>query len=159
MADGDRARGSGPAERTEDFIDRFLDDLDLDADATVTEDDEGLHVDIDGEDLGLLIGRRGQTIDAVEHLAQRIAFRGEPARKRLVVDVAGYRERRAAALRRDADAAVRTATTRGEAVRLEAMSSPERRVVHEYLRDVRDIDTHSEGDEPQRRIVVTPVAE
>ena len=66
---------------------------------TVHEDEDGVVGEFVGDDLGLLIGHHGQTIDAIQHLAYRIAFRGSPERKRVVVDAAGYRERRAVALR------------------------------------------------------------
>ena len=78
-------------------------------------------------------------------------------RKSVVIDAAGYRERREASLRRSADQAVEDALSYGRAVELEPMSASERRVVHEYLRDRTDVQTHSEGDEPERRLVVTPV--
>ena len=112
-----------------------------------------------GEDLGLLIGRHGQTIDAIQHLAYRIAYRGSTTtRKRVTVDAAGYRERRASA----AAAAMRTRRPRrrcatGEPVALDAMNAVERTVVHEYLRDRDGVETYSEGEEPDRHLVVAPV--
>jgi spoIIIJ-associated protein len=112
---------------------------------------------VNGEDLGLLIGKHGSTIDALQHLAGRVGFRGSDDRKAVVVDAAGYRERREGTLRRAADQAVSDALAYGRAVELEPMSSPERRIVHTYLRDRTDVQTHSEGDEPERRLVVTPV--
>jgi spoIIIJ-associated protein len=78
-------------------------------------------------------------------------------RKSVVVDAAGYRERREAALRRAADQAVTDALRYGRAVELEPMGAYERRTVHTYLRDRTEVQTHSEGDEPDRRLVVTPV--
>ena len=79
------------------------------------------------------------------------------SRKRVVVDAAGYREKREATLQRQADRAVSDALDFGRAVELEPMSSHERKVVHNYLADRTDVETHSEGDEPDRRLVVTPV--
>ena len=75
----------------------------------------------------------------------------------MVVDAAGYRERREAALRRAADLAVADALEYGRAVELEPMGAFERRTVHMYLRERTEVETHSEGDEPDRRLVVTPV--
>jgi spoIIIJ-associated protein len=146
-----------PADRLEEMLDRVLDACDVDGEVAVEEDDETLRANVEGEDLGLLIGRHGQTIDALEHLGARIAFHGEVARKRVVVDAAGYRERRADVLERQADRAVEDAVQYGRPVALDAMVASERRVVHEYLRDRRDVETYSEGEEPDRHLVVAPV--
>ena len=112
---------------------------------------------LEGDDLGLFIGRRGQTIDAVQHLAQRIVFPEGPSPVRVVIDADGYRERRAEALRADADDAAEEALRSGEPVELDPMPPSERRIVHEYLRDRGDVETHSEGDEPDRYLVVSPL--
>jgi spoIIIJ-associated protein len=146
-----------PAARVEELLDRVLDACDVEGEVAVDEDDETVRAAIEGEDLGLLIGRHGQTIDALEHLAARIAFHGESARKRIVIDAAGYRARRAEVLERQADRAVEEAVRYGRPVALDAMVASERRVVHEYLRDRRDVETYSEGEEPDRRLVIAPV--
>jgi len=86
----------------------------------------------------------------------RAALRGGGDRKQVVVDAAGYRERREAALHRSADQAVADALRYGRPVELEPMRPLERKVVHMHLRDRTDVETHSEGDEPDRRLVVTP---
>jgi spoIIIJ-associated protein len=140
-------------------LERIADAAGVDARVEVHEDDQGVTADFIGEDLGLLIGHHGQTIDAIQHLAYRIAFRGIEDRGRVVVDAAGYRERRAALLRADADRAADVAIREGRAVALEAMSALERKVVHEHLRDRHDVETYSEGQEPSRRLVVAPLVE
>jgi spoIIIJ-associated protein len=111
-----------------------------------------------GEDLGLFIGRHGQTIEAVQHLAQRIIFPDGPSPIRVMIDANGYRERRAASLRAEADEAADEAVRLGEPVELEPLPPLERRVVHEYLRDRGDVETHSEGNEPERFLVISPAA-
>ena len=110
-----------------------------------------------GDDLGLFIGRRGQTIDAVQHLAQRIVFPDGPSPVRVVIDADGYRERRAEALRADAEDAAEEALRSGRPVELDPMPASERRVVHEHLRNRDDVSTHSEGEEPDRYLIVSPV--
>ncbi|HEY2435591.1 MAG TPA: R3H domain-containing nucleic acid-binding protein, partial [Solirubrobacteraceae bacterium] len=120
----------------------------------VRENGEQIWGELEGEDLGVLIGHHGQTIDAIQHLAYRIAFRGETDRKGVVVDAAGYRERRAVALRAAADQAAEAAVHDQRAVALEPMSAIERKLVHEHLRTRRDVETYSEGEEPGRRLVV-----
>lgn len=147
-----------PAERVEELIARVVETMGLDAEIQLEETPEEIRVSVLGEDVGLLIGKHGSTIDALQHLAIRAAYRNETGdRKAVVVDAAGYRERREAALRRAADQAVADALEYGRAVELEPMGAYERRTVHTYLRDRTDIQTHSEGDEPERRLVVTPV--
>lgn len=146
-----------PAERVRELVARVAQALGLRASVDVTEDDEEIAAVVNGEDLGLLIGKHGSTIDALQHLATRVAFRGQADRKTVSIDAAGYRERREASLQRAADQAVDDALSYGRAVELEPMSSAERRIVHTYLRDRTEVQTHSEGDEPDRRLVVTPV--
>ncbi len=112
---------------------------------------------VDGEDVGLLIGRRGQTIDAVQLLCYRAAFRGLQERKRVVVDAAGYRERRQEAIERQADRAADRALKTGKEIELDPMSPTERRVVHQYLKDRAGVETFSEGEEPERCVIVAPL--
>ncbi len=146
-----------PAERVRAIVGRVVASLELRASVDIEEDDEEIRATVNGEDLGLLIGRHGQTIDALQHIAVRAAFLAREDRKRVVVDAAGYRARRETALQRAADRAVSDALAFDRPVELEPMSAFERRVVHTYLKDNADVDTHSEGDEPERRLVVTPV--
>src|SRR4051812_39159792 len=146
-----------PAERIREMLSRIAVGFGLRASVEIEETDEEIRATVNGEDLGLLIGKHGATIDALQHLAARVGFRGSDDRKTVVVDAAGYRERREGALHRAADQAVSDALAYGRPVELEPMSSPERRIVHTYLRDRTDVQTHSEGDEPDRRLVVTPV--
>jgi spoIIIJ-associated protein len=131
----------------------------VEASIEVTEDEDSVTGAYDGEDLGLLIGHHGQTIDAIQHLAYRIAFHGTDIRKGVTVDDCGYRERRAIALRGDADRAADTALRERRPISLDPMSALERKVVHEHLRDRHDIETYSEGQEPARRLVVAPLVD
>lgn len=151
------APGAEPAERLRAVLERVVEACALPATVDVVEEPDALRGTISGEDLGLLIGRHGQTIDALELLATRIAYRDATERKRVVVDAAGYRERRAQALERQAERAAGEAVEFGRPVALDDMPASERRVVHEYLRDRGDIETYSEGDEPRRHLVVAPV--
>jgi spoIIIJ-associated protein len=148
-----------PAEILAELLKEVVEGLGIEGEVVVDREDDVLRGSIEGEDVGLLIGRRGQTIDAVQHLAQRIVFPGGQSTSRVVVDADGYRERRAQALREDAAAAADEALRLGEPVELDPMPASERRVVHEFLRDRGDVKTHSEGDEPERYLVVSPAAE
>jgi spoIIIJ-associated protein len=157
MSDELAREEADPAELLEELLEEITDSLGLDCDVRVVEEGEDtLRGCIEGEDVGLLIGRRGQTIDAVQHLAQRIVFQGGQSRARVVVDADGYRERRAQSLHEDADDAAEEALRSGRPVELAPMPASERRVVHEYLRERGDVLTHSEGEEPERYLVVSP---
>ena len=155
---GDSPLEDAPVERVRAVVERVVAALEVaDARIEIEETDEEILVVVEGEDLGPVIGKQGATIDALQHVAARAAFRGGDPAKRVVVDAAGYRERREAALRRAADRAVEDALAFGRPVELEPMSAAERRIVHTYLKDRPDVETHSEGQEPDRRLVVTPL--
>lgn len=144
------------AELITDLLERVAEALALQATIRVQEVEGELIGTLDGDDLGLFIGRHGQTIDAVQHLAQRIIHARTGELRRVVIDAEGYRARRREALERQADQAVEEALRVDRPVALDAMTASERRLVHEYLRDRDDVDTHSEGDEPDRHLVVSP---
>jgi spoIIIJ-associated protein len=146
-----------PAERVRVLLGRIVEELGLDASVAVEESEDEIHADVEGEDVGLLIGRHGQTIDAVQLLCYQAAFRGRQDRKRVSVDAAGYRRRQGESLRRRADLAAEDAVRHGQAVEMDPMTSNERRVVHEHLRERPEIETYSEGDEPNRYVVVAPL--
>ena len=147
-----------PAERVRELVERVLDELDLEADVEIVEDDDRITASVEGEDdYGLLIGKRGQTIDALQLLCYQAAFRGMRERKRVVLDAAGYRERRRETLTARADRAVEQALSGDRPVELDEMSAQERRVVHEHLKDRPGIETYSEGEEPHRCVVVAPL--
>ncbi len=104
----------------------------------------------------MLIGRHGQTIDALQYLANAIVFKGAQERKRIVVDAEGYRGRREEALHREAVHAAEQALAGDRPVHLDPMTAIERRVVHERLKDYPGVETSSEGSEPTRHVVVAP---
>jgi spoIIIJ-associated protein len=149
------------AGRVRELMERIVDAAGVDATVEVRGVDDGLHAEFVGEDVGLLIGHHGQTIDAIQHLAYRIAGSNrDPAhRVSVLVDAAGYRERRAETLRATADQAAHQATSGRRAVSLEAMSALERKVIHEHLKDRHDVETYSEGQEPSRHLVVAPLVD
>ena len=145
------------AERVRAIVTRVVNALGLHATVDIDETGDEIRATVNGDDLGLLIGKHGTTIDALQHLAFRAAFRGDELRKQVTVDAAGYRERREGALHRMADRAAAEALRYGRPVELEPMRATERKIVHTYLSERSDVETHSEGDEPDRRLVVSPV--
>ncbi len=147
-----------PQDRVVAIIDRVLDELELDAEVEISEDEDEILARIDGDDdLGMLIGRRGQTLDALQLICYRAASQGRSERKRVTVDASGYRERRRDLLADEAEVAADRAARSEEQVRLEPMSASERRMVHEVLKERSDVETFSEGDDPDRRVVVAPL--
>jgi spoIIIJ-associated protein len=163
MSDGDSANDPigeelEPPEALEELLEEIADGLGLDVEVEVEERAGVLSGRLHGEDVGLFIGRHGQTIDAVQHLAQRIVFPEGPSDVRVVIDANGYRDRRAEMLRGDADEAAEEALRLGRPVELDPLPPFERRIVHEYLRERGDVETHSEGEEPERFLIITPAA-
>ena len=123
----------------------------------VTEDEETIYATLSGPDLGLVIGKRGHTIDAIQYLANAILWRGaEGVGKEVVIDAAGYRERRRGTLEDTADRAASEALQTQRPVALEPMTAIERKIVHVHLAGREDVVTSSDGTEPNRRVIVAP---
>jgi spoIIIJ-associated protein len=145
------------ADAGSETIKQVLELLGIEGEVEEYEGDEGeLILDIVGEDLGLLIGRHGRTLDALQVLVSAITNRRLDKRYPLVVDVSGYRHRRRIKLEDIARRAAERASRQHRAVQLRPMTSFERRVIHMILRDDRRVSTESEGEEPRRMVVVRP---
>jgi spoIIIJ-associated protein len=147
------------SERVRELVAAVGEALGLSGEVEIVSEDGAIRAVLEGDDMGLFIGRHGATIDAVQHLAFKAANRDadRDAAIRVTVDAAGYRARREQLLHRQADQAADKATRNGRPVALDAMSASERKIVHEYLKDRGDVDTYSEGTEPDRHLVVAPL--
>ena len=152
----ERPTGSPEAALLAELLERIRDALGVDATVEVREEEGTLTGTFHGADLGLVIGKHGQTIDAIQQLASAALSRRAGERVDAVVDAAGYRGRRKATLEGVADRAAARAQASGFPVELEPMSAAERKVVHLHLRDNPDVVTASEGAEPSRFVVVRP---
>ncbi len=140
-----------------DLVERIVDGIGVVGRIEIEEDEETVTVSCAGPDLGMLIGRHGQTIDAVQYLANAVMFRRHPEdRKEVVVDAAGYRARRRASLEALAIRSAERALSDREPVELEPMSAVERKVVHIRLKEFDGVETTSEGTEPNRYVVIHP---
>jgi spoIIIJ-associated protein len=151
---GDESQ-SGEATELRRFLEQAATAIGAACSVTVEEREDSLVATLGGSDLGLLIGRHGQTIDALQYVANAIAYR-RGSERRVVVDAAGYRARRESALHGIAQRAAEQAAASGRRVSLDPMTAIERRVVHEYLKDDPEVETVSEGTEPNRFVVVVP---
>jgi spoIIIJ-associated protein len=146
-------------EYIEEILETIAEAVGVDAEVRVEDAGETITAEFVGDDLALLIGHHGETIDAIQHLAYRIAYHGIDERKPVTVNAAGYREQRAVALHAVADQAAETAIREKRPVSLDPMAAQERKVVHEYLKSRFDVETYSEGQEPSRRLVVAPLVD
>jgi spoIIIJ-associated protein len=139
------------------LVGRIIAALGVEGRLEVHEDDATITVTCSGADVALLIGRHGQTIDAVQYLLNAISHRAYgDERKEIVVDAAGYRERRRVTLEALAERTAQNVRATGERVELEPMTAVERKVVHLRLKELEGVQTSSEGTEPNRYVVVLP---
>jgi spoIIIJ-associated protein len=147
----------GQAGEARALVAQIVGAIGVDADVVARDEPEAIVVTCSGPDVGLLIGRHGQTIDAVQYLLNVIAYRAYGDDKRdVVVDAANYRARRQATLESLADRAAERVLESGEPEELEPMTAVERKVVHLRLKEVAGVGTTSEGNEPNRYVVILP---
>ncbi|HWL33614.1 MAG TPA: RNA-binding cell elongation regulator Jag/EloR [Gaiellaceae bacterium] len=148
---------SADAARLREVVERVAYEIGVRCTVEIEETDDEIRVVCEGDELGMLIGRHGQTIDAIQYLANAIVFRGRyEERKPLIVDAAGYRDRRQATLDALAVRMAEQASATGQRVELEPMTAVERKIVHEKLKDDPEVETASEGTEPNRFVVIFP---
>ena len=153
---GDVVDADDALEKLDEFITRVTTGMGLEVDVEVSQSGEAVVADIAGDDLGLLIGRHGQTLDALQYLAAIVVNGHSHARRQVIVDAEGYRNRREVSLKSVAEhAALKVERTHSELV-LKPMTAAERKIVHLHLKDHALVETRSEGDEPQRSVIVSP---
>lgn len=146
---------SPEAASAKEFVQRVANAIGASVAATAVERDDTVTVTCTGADLGLLIGKHGQTLDAIQYLANAVV-RAEGGVHDVVVDAAGYRARRTSSLDALARQSAKRASGTGSRVELEPMTAVERKIVHEALKDDPEVETMSEGMEPNRYVVVFP---
>ncbi len=146
------------AATAQEFVEGLLEAMDMKAEITSSVDGDSAFIDVKGEDLGMLIGRRGQTLDALQELARTATQRRLRSRVRLLVDVESYRARRKASLMEYAQTIAERAKERGTEIELEPMSAYERKVVHDAVALIDGASSFSEGEEPNRKVVVRGAA-
>lgn len=140
-----------------EFIAGTLDKMGLTCTLEVYDNEEYIAADITCTEAGLLIGHKAETIDAIEYLANVAVYRKRPYEKKVIVDSAGYRERRKEAIQGMAHRAARRAVLQKTPFKMPPMRPAERRIVHLFLKDNPEVITSSEGIDENRRVVITPL--
>ena len=144
-----------PVDTARAFLEKVTRAMGLAVSMSVSEDEDCITINLHGEDLGLLIGKHGQTLDALQYLMNLVAQRDARDRLRIVLDIEDYRKRRAETLEQLALRLADRAKRSGERVVLEPMTPHERKIIHMSLQSDSRIETFSEGQEPFRRVVIT----
>jgi spoIIIJ-associated protein len=144
-------------ERVEEFLADVFEAMQIKVNVNIDEDREEktMNIDLSGEDMGVLIGKRGQTLDSLQYLASLVVNKGEDDYIRVKVDTENYRKRRQDTLENLARNIAFKVKRTGKAVVLEPMNPNERRMIHSALQGDRYVETHSEGEEPFRKVVIT----
>jgi len=138
------------------FLGELLSKMGVEARIFAANTDSGLRLRIDADSMGLLIGRRGETLDALQYLVSLHVNRTSSEYQRITLDTEGYRSRREETLTRLARKTASQVRATGRAIAMEPMNPYERRILHSALQDFRGVTTHSEGEEPDRHVVITP---
>ena len=140
-----------------EFARELLSKMGISAEVQGEEDSESIKLQIDGDDLGILIGRRGQTLDSLQYIVSLAVNRQtEGEWNRIQIDVGDYRVRREESLRSLASRAASKVEKNGRRLALDAMNAAERRIIHQALQDFPGVETRSEGQDPYRRVVILP---
>jgi spoIIIJ-associated protein len=145
-----------PVEQGLQFLQDVLRNMKVDARVETRHSEDGILFDIQGTNLGIIIGRRGQTLDSLQYLVNVVANRHVDKHVRIILDAENYRARRKETLEQLADRIAQKALQTKRNVRLEPMSAAERKVIHAFLQKRKDVVTYSEGEEPHRYIVIAP---
>ncbi len=145
-----------PQKRAEELLQNIFKAMNLEVKMTCRTCEKEVLINIEGSEAGVLIGRRGETLDALQYLINLSVNKNYPERKKVIIDVEGYRSRREETLQKLAHKMAEKAKKKGRSIALEPMSSQERRIIHTALQGRNDIYTYSEGEEPFRKIVISP---
>ncbi|MGI5852777.1 MAG: RNA-binding cell elongation regulator Jag/EloR [Bacillota bacterium] len=145
-----------PLEEGRLFLQSLLDAAGIKSEITARMQDNNAVLEISGDDVAALIGRRGQALDSLQYLVNIVANRNAEEKQRLIVDVEGYRKRREESLRRLALRMADKVRKEKKKMVLEPMTPQERRIIHTTLQNVNNVSTYSEGEDPYRRVIISP---
>lgn len=159
MSELDQQQLEDQADAVADFVEELLTKMDIDAIAEPSEAGGRMYVDIvdgDDDDMATLIGKHGQTLDAIQELTRQVVGRRLDQRIRVLVDVEDYRKRRAATLVEQAQGAAERALETGREQELSPMDALERKIVHDAVAELEGVESTSRGEDPGRYVVILP---
>lgn len=145
-------------EKAKEFLNAVLTEMGLDATLETKQVDDRVYINISGEKMGMVIGKRGDTLDALQYLTNIVVNKGHQGYVKIMLDTENYRRRREDTLKKVAYKFAKKAVQTKKPVILEPMNPYDRRIVHSALQDSKTVKTHSEGKEPFRRVVITPIS-
>lgn len=141
------------------FVSKVLTGIGVRGNISSYSDEEAIYVDVTGKDVGAVIGRHGETLDAIQYLTNLVINRHSESRQRVIVDISGYRKRREESLKSLAERTAEKVVRIGKSYEMEPMNAAERRIIHFALQDFPGVTTFSEGEEPERCVIISPVKE
>lgn len=144
------------ADAAAEYIKGILKNMDIDSTVSTSETEDGILIDILGDTTGAVIGRRGETLDAIQYLVSMAANRGDKEYVRITVDCCGYRDKRKAILEELAEKIAKTVIRTGRTSTLEPMNPYERRIIHSAVANIEGVTSRSVGDEPFRKVIIAP---
>ncbi|NLC67655.1 MAG: protein jag [Clostridiaceae bacterium] len=144
-----------PGERVKKFLDEVFEKMNLNVQMVVEEDDKAVYVKIEGEDSGIIIGRRGETLEALQFLSCLVVNNGKGDYKKVIIDIENYRKRREDTLVKLSHKLAERVIKSKKNITLEPMSPYERRIIHSTLQNNKYVKTYSIGDEPNRKVVIS----
>lgn len=153
-----RVRVTLESSRSDDavnFLEDVLSKMNVEVDIEMIEDDESIQLKITGKDSGIIIGRRGETLDALQYLTSLVVNKQRDDYKRVTIDIENYRQKREETLVKLADRLAERVVRYRKSVTLEPMNPYERRIIHSTLQNNKSVETHSVGEEPNRKVVIT----
>ncbi len=140
----------------EEFLSELIKHIDVDVEVTSSESDQFIYCQINGDDLGLVIGRHGKTLNALQYLVNVVTGRSSSDRRTVIVDAGDYRSKRRETVKSLAERMAMRAVSSDRSARLDPMPPHERKIVHTTLQDDSRVTTHSEGEDPRRYVIITP---
>ena len=155
--DAKKSDAAVPAADPKEFLDKVFDAMNMKVDIAVETVENEMNIELSGEDMGVLIGKRGQTLDSLQYLTSIVVNKGRKEYIRVKVDTENYRSRRKETLENLAKNLAYKAKRTKNPVSLEPMNPYERRIIHSALQNDKYVTTHSEGEDPYRKVIITPV--
>ena len=142
------------ASKAKEFLLKILEKMRVDADILIEEDEESISIQITGDNIGILIGRRGETLDSLQYLTSLVINKDKEIYKRVVIDIENYRQKREQTLIRLANRLADRVVRYKKNITLEPMNPYERRIIHSSLQNHKYVETYSVGDEPNRKVMI-----